>query len=84
MTIKPSIFRLSSSYVAVAVLLGSQVAHAAGLIGRDDCAELGDVLSGRVPGRRSAGDITIADLTGVATQDIAMARSVLSRAGGTQ
>jgi outer membrane protein len=32
MTIKPSIFRLSSSYVAVAVLLGSQVAHAAGLI----------------------------------------------------
>lgn len=59
-------------------------AHAAGLIGRDDCAELGDVLSGRVPGRRSAGDITIADLTGVATQDIVMARCVLSRARGAK
>lgn len=55
-------------------------ARAAGLIGAGDCVELGAVLSGRSPGRRSADEITIADLTGVATQDIAMARSVLSRA----
>lgn len=55
-------------------------ARAAGLIGPGDCTELGAVFSGRSPGRRSAGEITIADLTGVATQDIAMARSVLSRA----
>ena len=55
-------------------------ARAAGLIGPGDCVELGVVLSGQSPGRRSADEITIADLTGVATQDIAMARSVLSRA----
>lgn len=55
-------------------------AHAAGLIGAADCVELGAVLSGKSPGRRSPQDITIADLTGVATQDIAMARTVLARA----
>lgn len=56
----------------------------AGLIGRDDCIELGAVLAGTTAGRRSAEDITIADLTGVATQDIAMARTVLERATATQ
>lgn len=54
-------------------------ARAAGLIGTGDCMELGAVLAGTTA-RRSPGDITIADLTGVATQDIAMARLVLSRA----
>lgn len=54
-------------------------ARAAGLIGPDDCLELGAVLAGSLA-RRSPDDITIADLTGVATQDIAMARLVLSRA----
>jgi ornithine cyclodeaminase len=56
----------------------------AGLIGRDDCIELGAVLAGTTAGRRAAEDITIADLTGVATQDIAMARTVLERATATQ
>ena len=55
-------------------------ARATGLIGPGDCVELGAVLSGQSPDRSSADEITIADLTGVATQDIAMARSVLSRA----
>ena len=55
-------------------------AHSTGLITTADCIELGAVLSGRVAGRRRAKDITIADLTGVATQDIAMARCVLARA----
>lgn len=55
-------------------------ARAAGLIGLADCAELGAVLGGVVQGRTSPNDITIADLTGVATQDIAMARLVLHRA----
>jgi ornithine cyclodeaminase len=50
------------------------------LIGSDDCIELGGVLAGTLQGRRSDEDITIADLTGVATQDIAMARTVLERA----
>jgi ornithine cyclodeaminase/alanine dehydrogenase-like protein (mu-crystallin family) len=58
-------------------------ARAAGLIGPDDCLELGAVLAGSAA-RRSPDDITIADLTGVATQDIAMARLVLSRAKAAQ
>ena len=55
-------------------------AHAAGLIGAATCVELGAVLSGKVAGRRRPEDVTIVDLTGVATQDIAMARMVLARA----
>ena len=58
-------------------------ARAAGLIGPGDCLELGAVLAGS-PGRRAPDDITIADLTGVATQDIAMARLVLTRAKAAQ
>jgi ornithine cyclodeaminase len=57
-------------------------ARAAGLIGTGDCTELGAILSGQSPGRQTPEEITIADLTGVATQDIAMARCVLSRAKG--
>lgn len=57
-------------------------AYAEGLIRAEDCVELGRVLAGRWPGRRAASDITIADLTGVATQDIAIARTVLERAPG--
>ena len=57
-------------------------AHAAGLITAADCAELGAVLSGKTEGRVSDSDITIADLTGVATQDIAIARTVLERVPG--
>lgn len=57
-------------------------AHAAGLIGPDHCVELGAILSGAAAGRQGPDDITVADLTGLATQDIAMARSVLSRAKG--
>jgi ornithine cyclodeaminase/alanine dehydrogenase-like protein (mu-crystallin family) len=41
------------------------------------------VLAG-TSARRSPDDITIVDLTGVATQDIAMARLVLSRAKAAQ
>lgn len=55
-------------------------ARAAGLIGPADCVDLGAVLGGTAQGRRSPDDITIADLTGVATQDIAMARLLLQRA----
>ena len=58
-------------------------ARAAGLIGPSDCIELGAVLAGAFA-RRSPDDITIADLTGVATQDIAMARLVLTRAKAAQ
>ncbi len=39
--------------------------------------EIGDVIAGQ-PGRRHADDLTIADLTGTAAQDIAAARYVLN------
>jgi ornithine cyclodeaminase/alanine dehydrogenase-like protein (mu-crystallin family) len=42
--------------------------------------ELGEVLSGVVPGRCHAADITIFDATGLALLDIACARVALTRA----
>lgn len=55
-------------------------ARAAGLIDAKGCVELGAVLAGTVAGRTHRDQITVVDLTGVATQDIAMARTVLARA----
>ena len=43
--------------------------------------ELGDILTGKVQGRRSADDITICDLTGTGAQDTAIATHALSCAG---
>lgn len=42
---------------------------------------LGQVVAKRVRGRRSAGEITVFDSTGVALQDLAVAKVVLDRAG---
>lgn len=56
-------------------------AAAVGLIDAGDCVELGAVLAGDVPARRSDDDITIADLTGIAVQDIAITRVVLEGIG---
>ena len=39
--------------------------------------ELGHVISGEAPSRSDQAQITIADLTGVAVQDIAIATAVL-------
>jgi ornithine cyclodeaminase len=43
----------------------------------DDVVELGAVIAGTVPGRTGEDEITVADLTGVAVQDIEIARTVL-------
>ena len=59
-----------------------ETAFAAGLIKGSDCLELGEVLSGKTSGRTSAAQITVVDLTGVATQDIAIARRVLENVPG--
>src|SRR5439155_680151 len=49
-------------------------AIAAGAVTRDKVyAELGDLAAGRLPGRESASEITVADLTGVGVQDGAIA-----------
>jgi ornithine cyclodeaminase len=53
----------------------------AGVISRDDpIVELGDLTSGREPGRRSDEEITICDLTGVGVQDTAIARLAYRKA----
>jgi alanine dehydrogenase len=59
------------------------LAHAveAGVITQDDVTQLGDVLAGTKPGRRSEADITIFDSTGLAIQDLAIALAVMERAG---
>jgi len=54
-----------------------------GLIERRACVELGAVLAGHAIGRNDARDITIADLTGLAVQDIAIARVVLEGRGAS-
>ncbi len=43
---------------------------------RDGLVELGDVIGGRSPGRTSEEQITVADLTGVAVQDIQISKAV--------
>jgi alanine dehydrogenase len=52
----------------------------AGLLSRDDVAQLGDVLIGTVDGRQSERDITIFDSTGLAIQDLAIALVAIEHA----
>jgi len=49
----------------------------AGLISEKQLVELGHVISGEAPSRSVEAQITVADLTGVAVQDIAIALAVL-------
>ena len=60
-------------------LVRGEIHHAVreGAMSPDAIVELGDIVSGKAQGRRDEMDITIADLTGVAVQDIAIANAVL-------
>lgn len=49
----------------------------AGALEKERVIELGEVISGRCAGRTSGSQITVADLTGVAVQDLAIAEAVL-------
>jgi alanine dehydrogenase len=53
----------------------------AGVLTRDDVAQLGDVLTGAAEGRRSANESTVFDSTGLAIQDLAIALAALERTG---
>jgi alanine dehydrogenase len=53
----------------------------AGVLGRDDVAQLGDVLIGTAEGRQTDHDITVFDSTGLAIQDLAIALAAMERAG---
>jgi alanine dehydrogenase len=50
-----------------------------GIVTRDDVTELGAVLVGEADGRRSAGDITLFDSTGLAIQDLAIAKAAYAK-----
>ena len=61
---------------------GGELAAAveAGVVARADVTEIGAVLDGEADGRRSAGDITLFDSTGLAIQDLAIARAAFAKA----
>ncbi len=56
-------------------------AVAAGLVSRTDVTDLGAVLAGAAEGRRNDGEITLFDSTGLAIQDLAIAKAALAKAG---
>jgi len=62
---------------------GGELAAAveAGALGRADVTELGQVLAGDASGRGSDDEITLFDSTGLAIQDLAVAKAALARAG---
>src|SRR5262249_47437260 len=62
---------------------GGELAAAveAGAVTRETVTELGAVLTGEADGRRSAGDITLFDSTGLAIQDLAIAKVAYAKAG---
>lgn len=53
---------------------------AGGRLDWDDVAELGAIVQGRTPGRRSAQDITVFKSLGVALEDVAFGRLIYDRA----
>jgi len=52
----------------------------AGVVGRDDVIQLGDVLAGTAQSRQSDEEITVFDSTGLAIQDLAIALAAMERA----
>lgn len=60
-----------------------EIAHAieAQVVEQETLVELGQIISGRSPGRTSDDQITVADLTGVAVQDIQIAKAVYETVG---
>ncbi|TPL03106.1 MULTISPECIES: cyclodeaminase [unclassified Mesorhizobium] len=84
--IAPAILRMADLYVADSAKqtrrLG-ELHHAieAAVFAADaEVTELGQIVAGSRPGRRSASDITIADLTGTGVQDTAIATLARDRA----
>ena len=57
-------------------------AVAAGVLGREDVTQLGDVLAGEAQGRTRDDEITLFDSTGLAIQDLAIARAAVAEASG--
>lgn len=82
--IDPAILKRAALVVADSIpqcLLRGEIraAIAARVLRREDIVELGNVIAGKA-NPRSPDDITVADLTGVAIQDIMIAKAVAARA----
>ena len=72
---------LFTDEVAQSVSIGEcQHAVASGLIAAGDIAQIGAVINGTHPGRRSEDELTLFDGTGVGLQDLAVAASVVDLA----
>jgi ornithine cyclodeaminase/alanine dehydrogenase-like protein (mu-crystallin family) len=56
-------------------------AVSAGVVGREDVTELGAVCAGLSGGRTDAAEITLFDSTGLAIQDLAIAKAAYAKAG---
>ena len=54
----------------------------AGLLRPEDAAQLGEICARRHPGRTSADQLTVCDLTGLGVQDVAAANVVMANADG--
>jgi ornithine cyclodeaminase len=52
-----------------------------GDVEQDDLRELGDIISGKAAGRTADGQVTVADLTGLAVQDLKIAAAVYEALG---
>jgi ornithine cyclodeaminase len=63
-----------------------ELAHAlaAGLVDVKEVVELGSVLGGSQPGRTDPNQITVADLTGLAVQDVQAAKAVMESVAGAE
>ena len=73
--------RVFADEVAQSISIGeAQHAIAQGLIAETDVVQLGKVITGADPGRRSADEITLFDGTGVGLQDLAVAAAVVELA----
>ena len=77
----PAILRKADLVVADSIsqcIVRGEIAHAlrGGFIQSNGLVELGHVICGKAVGRTSDEQITVADLTGVAVQDIAIAKAV--------
>lgn len=69
---------VADSAAQVALRSELRAARAAGLWSETDPTELGAIVTGQIPERRSADEITIADLTGTGAQDTAIAAHALA------
>lgn len=82
----PAIIRMADLYVADSARQARRLGelhHAieAGLIAADaEVTELGQIIAGTKHGRRTPGDLTVADLTGTGVQDTAIATLARDRA----